>query len=123
MLRMTQLDPVVSIQDQIAQDGPDSVILFNTFTMAPEDVDAMLRAWADDAAHFKAQPGFICAQLHRGIGDSNTFLNYAVWQTVAHFRAAFNHPGFMATLIAYPESVVASPHLFRKVAMDGICVA
>jgi hypothetical protein len=50
-------------------------------------------------------------------------VNYAVWESTAHYRAAFTHPEFKASLAAYPSSVVAIPHLFQKVAVSGICVA
>jgi len=49
-------------------------------------------------------------------------LNYAVWEATADFRAAFSHPEFRAKLSSYPSSAVASPHLFQKVAVPGICV-
>jgi heme-degrading monooxygenase HmoA len=70
----------------------------------------------------KGQPGFITTQLHRGIGGSCVFLNYAVWESVDAFKAAFAQPEFRERLAAYPRSVVASPHLFEKVAVPGICV-
>lgn len=76
----------------------------------------------DDAAYFKQQPGFISAQLHRGLGESHVFLNYAVWETVDAFRTAFGRPEFRSGLAGYPSSVVASPHLFEKVAVRGICL-
>ena len=33
----------------------------------------------------------------------------------------FAQPEFQEALSAYPESAVASPHLFRKVAVPGVC--
>jgi len=39
------------------------------------------------------------------------------------YRTAFTHPEFKASLAAYASSVVATPHLFQKVAAPGICVA
>jgi len=51
------------------------------------------------------------------------FLNYAVWESVAHFRAAFTHPDFQRALGAYPSSAVASPHLFSRVAIPNLCAA
>jgi heme-degrading monooxygenase HmoA len=96
--------------------------LINTFHVAPEDVDALLEAWAADAAHLKQQPGFISAQLHRGIGGSSVFLNHAVWESVQAFRDAFGAPQFQAMFARYPDSTVASPHLFQKVAVPGICL-
>jgi heme-degrading monooxygenase HmoA len=71
----------------------------------------------------KRQPGFISTQLQRAIGESPTYLNYAVWETTADFRAAFAHPEFRSKISACPSSVVASPHLFQKVAVSGVCVA
>jgi heme-degrading monooxygenase HmoA len=121
MLRLRELDDRVRLADQLAEEvGP--VILINTFQVAPEDVDALLEAWAADAAYLKQQPGFISAQLHRGIGGSSVFLNHAVWESVQAFRDAFGDPQFQAMFARYPDSTVASPHLFQKVAVPGICL-
>jgi heme-degrading monooxygenase HmoA len=87
------------------------------------DEQIFLNAWQDDAVFMKRQPGFISTQLHRAIGASPTYLNYAVWESTAHFRAAFTHPEFRAKLSGYPASAVASPHLFQKVAVPDVCVA
>jgi heme-degrading monooxygenase HmoA len=121
MLQLKEMDDRVRLADQLAEEvGP--VILINTFHVAPEDADALLAAWAADAAHLRRQPGFISAQLHRGIAGSGVFLNLAVWESVAAFRDAFGDPQFQATFARYPDSTVASPHLFQKVAVPGICV-
>lgn len=50
------------------------------------------------------------------------FLNYAVWESVEHFRRAFSQPEFQSKLVDYPSSAVASPHLFQKLAVPGICL-
>jgi len=34
------------------------------------------------------------------------FMNYAVWESVAHFRAAFTHPEFKKAMEHYPPSAV-----------------
>jgi heme-degrading monooxygenase HmoA len=121
MLQLAEMDGRVPLADQLAQEvGP--VILINTFRVAPEDADALQAAWATDAAYLKRQPGFIAAQLHRGIAGSGVFLNHAVWESVQAFRTAFGDPQFQATFARYPDSTVASPHLFQKVAVPGICV-
>ena len=86
-----------------------------------EDVDQLLKAWAADAAYFKQQPGFISTQLHRGIGGSCVFINYAVWESTQQFKEAFNRPEFKSKLGAYPDSTTTSPHLFKKVAVSGSC--
>jgi hypothetical protein len=61
-------------------------------------------------------------QLHRGIGGSCVFINYAVWESTEHFKRATNNPEFQSKLTQYPASAIVSPHLFRKVAVPGICV-
>lgn len=70
----------------------------------------------------KQQLGYISTELHQEIGGSTTFLNYAVWESVAHFRAAFDHLDFKQALEQYPSSVVASPHLFTRLAVPNLCV-
>jgi heme-degrading monooxygenase HmoA len=116
------LDPAFPIERQLAVDVTP-VVLVNVFTLDKADEQTFLQAWQDDAAFMKVQPGFISTQLHRAIGESPTYLNYAVWESTAHFRAAFTHPQFRAKISTYPSSAVASPHLFQKVAVPGICVA
>lgn len=122
MSLLRPLDPSFPIERQIAIDA-NAVVLVNPFTLDKADEAAFLKTWQDDAAFMKQQPGFISTQLHRAIGESPTYLNYAVWESTATFRAAFTHPDFMAKLSTYPRSAVALPHLFQKVGVPGICVA
>jgi heme-degrading monooxygenase HmoA len=122
MSSLRPLDPSFPIERQIAIDA-SPVVLVNVFRLDKADEQTFLKAWQDDAAFMKRQPGFISTQLHRAIGESPTYLNYAVWVSTADFRAAFAHPEFRAKLSAYPSSAVASPHLFQKVAVGDICVA
>ena len=119
MLRTQELDDYVSHDDQFNDPSPAPVVLVNVFHVAPDQAEAFIAAWADDARYFKTRPGFISAQLHRGTAGSCTFLNYAVWESVALYHAAFT-PELKA---AYPDGTVALPHLFRRVAVPGICVA
>jgi heme-degrading monooxygenase HmoA len=122
MPKFVEMDRTVTLADQLTDEG-GAVVLVNTFVVPPEDADRLLAAWAADAAIMKRQPGFISTQLRRGVAGSGAFLNCAVWESVAHFRAAFANPEFRARLAEYPESATASPHLFRPVAVPGICVA
>jgi heme-degrading monooxygenase HmoA len=121
MLQRIEMDEHVPLVDQLANEvGP--VTLINTFKVANEDADALLEAWAADAAYLKTKSGFISTQLYRGIAGSGVFINQAVWESVEAFRTAFGDPQFQATFARYPDSTVASPHLFQKVAVPGICV-
>lgn len=121
MPMLRPLDPGFPIQQQL-EINASPVVLVNLFMLDPADETGFLAIWQDDAAFMKAQPGFISTQLHRAVGPSPTYLNYAVWESTGHFAAAFGHPDFRNKLAGYPASAVASPHLFQTVAVPGICV-
>jgi len=121
MLQLQPLDTAVPIFAQLgAELAP--VVLVNIFQVAEADIPALLEAWEADANWMKAQPGYISTQLHRGIAGSTVFMNYALWESVAHFSAAFNHPEFKSALAHYPSSAVASPHLFTRLNVPNLCV-
>ncbi|HVO03162.1 MAG TPA: antibiotic biosynthesis monooxygenase family protein [Candidatus Cybelea sp.] len=122
MSLLRPLDPAFPIDRQIAIDA-SPVVLVNLFTLDKADEQTFLKTWQDDADFMKRQPGFISTQLHRAIGANPTYLNYAVWESTAAFRTAFSHPEFEAKLALYPSSAAASPQLFQKVAVPGVCVA
>jgi quinol monooxygenase YgiN len=117
-----EIDENVTYAQQLQQDG-GPVVLVNQFNVAPDDADRLLEAWADDAAFMKQQPGFIWTQLHRGTAGSSTFLNVAVWESAAALGRAFSSPEFQERIRHYPESTVAAPHVYEKLAVPGICVA
>ena len=122
MLKLMEMDDSITLQQQMMTDaGP--VVLINQFKVKPEESDQLVAAWMNDALFLKQQPGFISAQLHRGIAGSGVFVNVAVWQSVADFRQAFSQPEFRKSLEAYPPSTIAAPHLFQKIAVPNICVA
>jgi heme-degrading monooxygenase HmoA len=121
MTKLVELDDNVKFSSQLEEDvGP--IVFMNKFTVKPEDFDQFLKAWEKDATYFKSQPGFISAQLHKGIGASGTFINYTVWESTAQFRKAVHKPDFQTWLSNYPASTIVSPHIFKKVAVPGICV-
>lgn len=121
MLQLKPLDASVPIFQQLGVDVAP-VILVNVFTVTEADIPALLKAWEADANWMKQQPGYISTQLHQGIAGSTVFLNYAVWESVAHFRAAFTHPAFKSALEHYPSTAVASPHLFTRLTVPNLCV-
>lgn len=122
MLQLQTMDPSFPIESQLGL-KKEPVILVNLFVLDKADEKSLLEAWTDDARFMKNQPGYVSTQLHRAVGDGCAYLNYAVWESIDAFRAAFSHPDFQAKLTAYPSSVVATPHLFEKVAVPGFCVA
>ena len=122
-MQMKPLDPAFPLQEQLGLPDEGPVVLVNLFTVDAADEEAFSKAWTADATYMKAQPGFISTQLHRALGSSSAYLNYAVWETKDAFRAAFGDPDFQAKLAAYPATAMVAPHLFRRVAVPGVCIA
>lgn len=122
MLKHVELDPTCALRTQYTDTLGKTTILLNVFDVDPKDADAFMQAWQKDAEFFKRQPGYISAQLHRGIGDSRMWFNYAVFENTAAFAATNDQPEFGPLRAIYPDSATAHPHLFRRVAIPGICV-
>ena len=116
------LDPAFPIERQITIDA-SAVVLVNVFTLDRAEEETFLRVWQDDARFMKQQPGFISTQLHQGTAGSTTFINVAVWESAQALGQAFSSPEFQARSARYPDSTVAAPHVFKKVAVPGICTA
>jgi heme-degrading monooxygenase HmoA len=121
-MQLREMDEQVTYVQQLQEDaGP--IVLVNVFKVAPEDAERLLEVWADDAAFMKEQPGFVSTQMHRGTAGSSTFVNVAEWESASALGNAFRSPDFQRCASRYPEGVVASPHVFKKVAVPGICGA
>ena len=123
MPEFKELNDRIGLADQMQSNADGSIVLINVFTVDSTDEEALLAAWSHDADFMKVQPGYISTQLHKAIGGSTTFVNYAVWESVESFRNAFTNPEFQKRIGAYPESAVATPHLFKKLAVSGHCVS
>ena len=121
MVKIVEMDEKITLAKQLDEDvGP--IVMMNRFNVGPDEVDEFLKVFAKTTEIFKQQPGFISAQLHRGIAGSSTFVNYVVWESAAHFKQAFNRPEFRSNMADVLPNTVMSPHLFKKVAVPGICV-
>jgi heme-degrading monooxygenase HmoA len=119
-MKIIEMDENVTLKSQLEEVGP--VVLLNKFTVKPEDVDQFLKVFADTTKMVRQQPGFILAQLHRGIGGSSTFFNYVVWESAKYFKQAFNRSEFRSSMADVLPNTTMSPHLFKKVAVPGVCV-
>jgi heme-degrading monooxygenase HmoA len=102
--KLVEMDDKITLSEQMEEENVGYVILINKFNVKPEEVDQLLRAWAADAAYFKSQPGFISTQLHRGIGGSCVFVNYAVWESTELYKRAFKNHEFQPGLEKYPQA-------------------
>ena len=127
MAKFVEMDERVKFKEQTEEKGIDGqVILINKFNVEPDKTEQFVKDWGEDAINFKKQSGFISAQLHKGVGKSSVFINYAVWESLEHYKAVINKRLFssesQSPLLKYDDdSLVISPHLFKKVAVPGIC--
>jgi quinol monooxygenase YgiN len=119
MAELIEMDKQVGIFEQMEENvGP--VILINKFSVDPHEFNQFIKGWAVEAEKFKEQPGFISTQLHKGIGKSGTFVNYAVWESAAQFKEAVRKVmDPQDRLSAYPPSTIASPTYLRKLQYLG----
>ena len=127
MAKFVEMDERIKFKEQTEEkEIKGQVILINKFNVKPDKVEQFLEDWGKDAINFKQQPGFISAQLHKGIGNSSVFINYAVWESLEDYKKAINKLLFSSNIQSpllkyYDESLVISPHLFKKVAVPEIC--
>ncbi len=85
------------------------MVLVNIFQVTEKDILSLLKAWEADANWMKQQPGYISTQLHQGISGSTVFMNYAVWESVAHFRSAFNQGCTVSEIPKFVDARQAQP--------------
>ena len=126
MAKFVEMDERTKFKDQTEEKIGGQIILINKFNVHTDKVEQFLKDWAEDATAFKGQKGFVSAQLHKGIGKSSVFINYAVWESIDHYKEAVNKIVFSSeprsALLKYDDnSLVISPHLFKKVAVPGLC--
>jgi len=121
-MKLSEMDDQVTYLEQLLEDD-GQVVLINQFNVPRDETERFREAWSDDAAFMKRQPGFISTQLHRGTAGSNTFVNIAVWASARALGDAFRSPEFQKRAARYPENAVAAPHVFKRVAVPGICAA
>lgn len=121
-MKIDDLDPTTPLASQFPEkNGPISLI--NTIIVPREVMADFLATFRGDALFMKASPGFISTQLHRGTADSQVLVNVAVWESTQALVAAYSKPEFQEAVSKYPDGVVAYPHIFEKVAIEGVCVA
>jgi hypothetical protein len=120
VVQFRELDDRVTFASQLADSGGPMVFITRSRSLQ--------RTWTGSwkrgrpmGKFMMRQPGFVSTQLHRGIAGSTTFINVAEGESVEAFRAAASNPEFRSSLSRYPDSSVASPHIFTKGAVPVIC--
>ena len=122
MLSHDELDPTFALHQEFADTSTEPTILLNVFDVDPSVAEPFKGAWVVDAEFFMIQPGCISSQLHQGLGTSRVFLNYAVFEDTRSFAGTTHQPQFEPLRRIYPDGSTAHPHLFRRLAVPGICV-
>lgn len=120
---MADLDPSTPFASQLLEkSGP--IIVVNTFFVPREKIAEFLAGWQQDSAFMKSCPGFIRAQLHRGTAGSQLVLNIATWESTEALARAHADPRFRARAGGgHGDGIVVYPHIYQKIAVEGICVA
>lgn len=122
MVDIKRLDDSTPFEAQL-QERSGPVTLVNTVIVPRELMEEFLCLWQEDASFMKSQPGFISTQLFRGTADSQVLFNEAVWESTEALATAYAKPEFHAKASQYPDGMTAYPHVFQKVAVEGVCVA
>lgn len=122
MTKVIEMDEKVNFGIQLQQDY-GAVVLIITFTVNPEDEEKFVKTWASSAEISKKTSGVISAQLYRGIAGSRVFVSYHVFESTEAIKEQYKNPDFPSKLSEYPSSIVTSSHVFKKVAVPGICLA
>jgi heme-degrading monooxygenase HmoA len=85
-----------SFADQLRSTGRGQIVLINTFLVEKGDAEAFQAGWGKAADVLRRQPGFVSTTLHKPVGDSRLWVNYAVWESASAFAAALSTPEFRA---------------------------
>jgi hypothetical protein len=103
----------------------DPVILFNRFTLRPEDIDQFLKVFATITRCSSGKLDLFrlsCTEVLEGEYFLQLCCNYVVWESAEHFKQAFNRSELRSSMAELLPNTAMSPHLFKKVAVPGICV-
>ena len=112
MMHHEELDSSCPLRNQYADRTGLTTVLLNIFSVDPRDEAAFRQAWQRDAEFFKQQPGYIWAQLHRGIGDSRMWFNYGVFEDTSAFAATNDQLEFGPLRGGYPTARSRTPTCF-----------
>ncbi|WP_246728310.1 antibiotic biosynthesis monooxygenase family protein [Microvirga terricola] len=85
-----------SFAEQLSTTTSGPIALLNTFVVPPGQEQAFEQGWTRAAEALRRQPGFISTRLHKPVGASRLWVNYAVWESTTAFAAALVSPEFRA---------------------------
>jgi heme-degrading monooxygenase HmoA len=112
--------PEIGAEQRIAPPGAapatGPVTLINSFQVAPGRDTSFRALWGETSRYFIARPGFVSLRLHRAVSDDAPYrwVNVAVWESEADFRAAHGTDQFRTLVSSTAWSEFPSvPALFE----------
>lgn len=110
----------IAAEERIAPEGAKpatgQVTLINSFEVPPGRDAEFRDLWGRTSRYFIARPGFVSLRLHHAVSDDAPYrwVNVAVWETEADFRAAHGTEEFRSLVTAAGWSDFRSlPMLFQ----------
>jgi heme-degrading monooxygenase HmoA len=120
MFELKEIDPSCTFFSQLDAAGEGPVTVINTLVAPKGGVQGVVDNWRENVGSMQAMPGFVSAQLYRGIGDSEVMTNVAVWASAEDLKRALGEE-FDANASTPRDGSVAYPVLMRKEAVPGVC--
>jgi heme-degrading monooxygenase HmoA len=115
-----EIDPATPFRQQLEADtGP--IVITNTYTVPEGHMDETIATWGKAARIGSKQPGYISAQIHRGIAGSNQLIIYSEWSAARHLKDYLNLPEVKALVATFPSGTECRPHVWQKISIDGVC--
>lgn len=85
-----EVDSSAPYDNQVRSHHDGEVVLIGTYAFATTEAqERFLKNFSGHADFMRNKPGFISAQLHRGIAGAKVLIIYATWASPAAFHAAF----------------------------------
>jgi heme oxygenase (mycobilin-producing) len=116
---------MISPEERTPATGADTagqVTLMNNFQVAEDRDEQFYAIWDRTRRYFTRQPGFRSLRLHRAVNQDATYrwVNVAVWDSEADFRAAFATEEFREVVTADGwDEFPSSPVLYEVVTEIG----
>jgi hypothetical protein len=114
--------PNVTLLDQVRSKHSGPIVVVGTYTAPTEQMDDLFRCWTEVPQFMRHQPGRLYTQMHRGIGDANVLVNYAVCESLPAFRASFDNPRHHELDDQFPKDAVFRQVLVERIAIPGVCL-
>jgi len=121
-MKFVEMDPNTTLARQLASTDESPVILINRFHVPGSADREFLDHWQEDAQYMLTH-GCLSGQLHQGTEGSGSYVNVAVWENAQTLARAFTSAEFQQLVNRYPDTCTVSPHVFRRIAVPGVCIA